>query len=335
MKCNNAFSFTNFHIQDGIVFAGRVGIAVLLCILWNILKAHAEDATGYIKLIQLIFSFWTVYSVYEYALSWIFPVVKTIEFEQDHIVINGKDKYTYTKDAFVSARVMRFTPIDLNRYLDVVDEEEGKHKIYWFGNVIYNKENSKRKEVCEKIVNFENKLFEKFAYAYLCDNASEDNTFVNIDVKRISQEHLINTIMFYAPASVLLFSACMTILTGPVSLFLFLLSLVLFAFGIMDTIGYRRDIMTFVNTAEITRKCIRLENDLFDINKGLDVTYLTKEKDSKELPFKARGTYLKIKDGTKEKRFWLGPDYLCRKEQVLLKYVLDSIVKYVKFYGDT
>ena len=334
MKCNNTFSFSNLHIQDGIVFAARVAVAALLCVLWNILPSDVESAIGYIKLFRVLFVLWMIYSIYEYSLSWIFPQVRSIDLDQDHIIINGKDKFTYTKDSYLSVRYMRFTAIDLNRYIRVIDEEEGKDKIYWFGNIFWSKNKDKRKEAVEKISGFENKLMEKFAYAYLCDNSTEDNTFVNIDIKRLSREHLIDTLLLYVPAFSSSFAGLMTLMTGPVSAFWFICSFILFGFGILNTLSYRRDIKVFVNSAEITRKCIRIDNDLFNIKKELDVSYVMDTKEKKELRFSEHGTYLKMSDGINSKRFWLGPDYLYRKEQILLKYVLDSIVKYVKFYGE-
>lgn len=333
MKCNNVFSFKNLHIQDGIVFAGRLVIAGLLCFLWIFLKGRiSAEYIGYIKLIQCIFILWVIYCVYEYALSWIFPAVKSIAFEQDQIIINDKDKYTYTKDAFISTHIFKFTPIDLNLFLNLRDEAEGKNKIYWFGNIIWSKDAPKRKEAAEKITNFETKLFEKFAYAYLCEDASEDNTFINIDIKRINKEHLIESLIMYIPASVLMLVAMINVLVRPLFFFLFTLSAVIFGLAIARGITFRKNSKVFINTAEITRTGIRIDSDLFSICKDLSVNYLSKEKDKKQVGLLEYGSFMTLSDGKNSKRYWLGPDHLYRKEQVLIKFVLDNIVKYVKFH---
>ena len=336
MKCKNVFSFGNLHIQNGIVFAVRLLIAGLLCFLWIFLKGRIpEQYFGYIKLIQCIFILWMIYSLYEYVLSWIFPRIRSIAFEQDKIIINEKDTYTYTKDAFLSTRIFKFTPIDLDLFLNIRDEAEGKNRIYFFGNVIWSPESAKRKEVKDKMISFETKLFEKFAYAYLCEDASEDNTLINVDIKRINKEHLIEALILYIPASVLMTAAMINVLVRPLFFFLFTISAALFAVAVLNGIRFRKNSRVFINTCEVTRTGIRIDSDLYSINKDLAVKYLSREKDSKELKFNDKGSFLILKDGKDSRRYWLGYDHLYRREQVLIRFVLDNIVKYVKSQQDS
>lgn len=335
MKCNNVFTFKNLHLQDGIVFAGRLTVAGILCFLWILLKGKlSADHIGYAKIAQFLFILWCVYTVYEYALSWIFPRVKSISFEQDKIIINETDTYTYTKDAFIATRIMRFTPIDMNLYLNIRDEAEGKNRIYWFGNIFWCPEAAKFRDVKEKISSFERKLFEKFAYAYLCEESTEDNTFINVDIKRINKEHLIEDVMLYVSASILMLIAMINILILQFFALLFISSVALFVLAILNGIAFRRDSKVFINTAEITRTGIRFDSDLFTIGKDLNVTFLSTDKDKKEMGFWDRGYYIKISDGKNTKRFWLGPTHLYHREQILVHYVLDSIVKYLKASAD-
>lgn len=335
MKCKNVFSFGNLHIQNGIVFAVRLLIAGLLCFLWIFLKGRIPvQFSGYIKLIQCVFILWMIYSLYEYALSWIFPRIRSLAFEQDKIIINDKDTYTYTKDAFLSSHIFRFTPIDLNLFLNVRDEAEGRNRIYFFGNVIWSPESAKRKEVKEKIVSFENKLFEKFAYAYLCEDATEDNTLINVDIKRINKEHLIEALTLYIPASVLMTAAMINVLVRPLFFFLFAISAAIFAVAILNGIRFRKNSRVFINNCEVTRTGIRIDSDLYSISKDLSVTYLSRDKETKELKINDKGSYLTLTDGKNSKRYWLGYDHLYRREQVLIRFVLDNIVKYVKSQQD-
>ena len=331
MKCNNVFTFKNLHLQDGIVFAGRLIIAGLLCFLWIFSgrKISAEHI-GYIKIIQFLFVLWCICTVYEYVLSWVFPRVKSIAFEQDKIIINGSDRYTYTKDSFISTRIFRFTPVDMNRYLNIKDEAEGKTKIYWFGNIFPGPGSSKFKEVSDKITSFESVLFEKFAYAYLCEESTEDNTFINVDIKRINKEHLMEAAVLYVTASILMLIGLVNVLVRAFFLFMFLSSLAVLIYAALKSIAFRKDSKVFINTIEITRTCIRFDSDLFTVGKDLDVTFLSKDKNKKEMGFFDNGYYIRISDGKNSKKFWLGPTHLYRREQVLVHYVLDSIMKYLK-----
>lgn len=335
MKNTNTFNFSNFHIQDAIVFAGRVLIASGLCVLYVFLNGKlSPEMIGYALLVRMLFILWTIFSIYEYVLSWVFPRVKSIEFEQNHIIVNGKDKFVYSKDTFTAARVFKFTLIDFNIFLNLKDEEEGLNKTYFFGNVIWNKENSKRQECKEKIIHFETKLYEKFAYAYLCENSSENNTYINVDIKKVNRSHLLSVLKDYIPGAILMLLALINILVRPLFLFLFICSSALFIFAVLKGISFGRDTKVFINSAEITRTVIRFDGDLFNIGNNLKVTYLNSSSDTKKIGILPDGSYIEVSDGKTTKTFWLGPNYLYGREQVLIKYVLDSIINYIKSYNE-
>ena len=323
MKSKNTFSFGKLRIQGSVVFAVRVALSALLFFLYGILKAK----TGISQIIFIAACVWTFLSVYEYIMSWIFPQVKEISFDKDTVTVNGKDRFVYYPDSMLFIRPVRLTFLDLNLFLYVKDEEEQITKLYWFGNVFWNKEINKRKEVFEKIISFETKLYEKYAYAYLCDNATEDNTIINIPVARSNRHHLKDILMYYVPASVILLIALFLVLNRPVFSFLMLCSVAIYTLGILKSISFRRDSQVFINTSEITRKGIRVDNDFFAINDKLNVTF--SKKDDKKKSILDNGSYVTITDGNNTKRFWLGPDDLYRKEQTLLKYTLDSLTKYL------
>lgn len=323
MKCKNVFSFGKLRIQNSVVFLIRAAVFVVLFFLNGILKGK----TGLSQIILIVACVWTFLSVYEYLMSWLFPQVKEIAFDKDTVTINGKDRFTYNPDNMLFIRPVRITFVDLNLFLYVRDEEEQVTKLYWFGNVFWNKEINKRKEVFDKIISFETKLYEKYAYAYLCDNATEDNTLINIPVARCNKHHLKDILMYYIPASVILLIALFVVLNRPVFAFLMLVSVVVYTLGVFKSISFRRDSKVFINTAEITRKGIRIDNDFFSINDKLKVIF--SEKEGKKESFLDDGNYVTLTDGNNTKRFWLGQDELYRKEQTLLKYTLDSLTKYL------
>ena len=323
MKCKNVFSFGKLRIQNSVVFLIRAAISVVLFFLNGILKGK----TCLSQIILIVACVWTFLSVYEYLMSWLFPQVKEITFDKDTVTINGKDRFTYNPDSMLFIRPVRITFVDLNLFLYVKDEDEQVTKLYWFGNVFWDKEINKRKEVFDKIISFETKLYEKYAYAYLCDNATEDNTLINIPVARCNKHHLMDILMYYIPASIILLIALFVVLNRPVFAFLMLSSVVVYTLGIFKSISFRRDSKVFINTAEITRKGIRVDNDFFSINDKLKVTF--SEKEGKKESFLDDGSYVPLTDGNNTKRFWLGQDALYRKEQTLLKYTLDSLTKYL------